>query len=206
MRRHVRKDLPALIRRVAWLAAHEFGGDEVCTLERTASGWRLAGEVAIAHRGRPARIGYTVDVDGGWHTRRTAARFLGVNGGPAFLLESDGRGNWTSDGQPLPQGDGCVDVDLGWTPATNTLPIRRLGLSPGESSPIRVVWIRYPELEIVGADQVYECLAPDRYRYSSGTFSADLVIDDTGLVVDYEGLWKAVPVDAIGRPAGPGPA
>jgi hypothetical protein len=202
----VRKDLPALIRRVAWRAAHEFGGDEICTLEKATGGWRLSGDVAIARAGRPARIDYSVELDGGWHTRRTIARFVGRDASAEFRLESNGRGQWTSDGRPFPSGDGCVDVDLGWTPATNTLPIRRLGLSPGERSPIRVVWIRYPELELVAADQVYECLAPDRYRYSSGSFSADLLVDDVGLVVEYEGLWRSVPVDSVARPTGPGSA
>ena len=32
--------------------------------------------------------------------------------------------------------DGCPDVDFGWTPATNTVPIRRLGLEVGETASI----------------------------------------------------------------------
>ncbi len=43
---------------------------------------------------------------------------------------SDGHGHWRkADGTALPQFDGCVDIDLAGTPFTNTLPIRRLGLT-----------------------------------------------------------------------------
>jgi hypothetical protein len=42
------------------------------------------------------------------------------------------------------------------------------------------------------AVQRYARLAKDRYRFSQEDFSAELVVDDQGLVLDYEGLWRAV--------------
>jgi uncharacterized protein len=86
----------------------------------------------------------------------------------------------------------CVDVDLGFTPATNTLPIRRLGLEVGEAAELAVAWLRWPTLRVERAEQRYERLARDRYRYSSGDFEADLTVDEHGLVVEYEGVWRAV--------------
>jgi hypothetical protein len=65
LRRHLRKDLSPLIHRVAWRAKHEFGGDEVCTLEEIANGRRLSGDVTTQLQGLPVRIGYTVDLDSG---------------------------------------------------------------------------------------------------------------------------------------------
>jgi hypothetical protein len=122
------------------------------------------------------------------------AGIVGADGTREFLLERDDRGSWSRDGERFAEGDGCADADLGWTPATNTIPIRRLGLAPGESASIRVVWIRYPELDVVAADQHYECLSTDRFRFSSGDFSAVLEVDDDGIVLDYEGLWRRVPI------------
>ena len=100
-------------------------------------------------------------------------------------------GLWSGKDKP-PGFSDCVDVDLGFTPATNTLPIRRLRLAVGGKREIAVAWLRWPELRLERALQRYERLAEDRYRYSSNGFSAELVVDEHGLVVDYEGLWRAI--------------
>lgn len=199
----MREDVPPLIR-VAWHAGHEFGGDEICTVQRTATGWRLSGDVVTERDGHGLRIRYAIEADAGWHTRAASVRIdEDAANHPArhISLASDGLGHWTLDGVPFPDASAAVDVDLGWTPATNTLPIRRLGLEPGESSNVRVVWVRFPELDVVVADQEYERLATDRYRYASGDFVADLIVDDHGLVTQYESLWRRVPVTSVVRDA-----
>ncbi|MFI5894218.1 putative glycolipid-binding domain-containing protein [Actinoplanes sp. NPDC051513] len=86
---------------------------------------------------------------------------------------------------------GAFDVDLGGSPLTNTLPIRRLGLlkaEPGVSHRISAAWVLIPSLEVIQADQIYTPLGNNRVRYASETFSADLTVDDEGFVVDYPGL------------------
>src|SRR5205814_2718699 len=50
---------------------------------------------------------------------------------------------------------GCLDVDLGITPSTNTLPIRRLGLAVGQAKEVRAAWIVFPELEVRLLTQTY---------------------------------------------------
>jgi hypothetical protein len=90
---------------------------------------------------------------------------------------------------------GAFDVDLGGSPLTNTLPVRRLGLlkaDPGVSHRLSVAWVLLPSLEVVQADQIYTPLGDNRVRYASETFSADLTLDDEGFVVDYPGLAKRV--------------
>ncbi|HVU10099.1 MAG TPA: putative glycolipid-binding domain-containing protein, partial [Phototrophicaceae bacterium] len=45
----------------------------------------------------------------------------------ALHIVSDGHGKWRdADDNPLPELDGCIDVDISATPFTNTLPIRRI--------------------------------------------------------------------------------
>ena len=91
---------------------------------------------------------------------------------------------------------GAVDVDLGWTPFTNTLPIRRLSLAVGQKSgPVTAAWVRFPDLGLEPLTQEYERTAARRYRYTSGggSFAADLEVDDDGLVIDYSGIWTRVP-------------
>jgi hypothetical protein len=183
-------------RRVLWQADHQFGGAEVCELEEGPDGGSLAGTALTSRDGQPVRIEYRVAFDGRWRTAEVRVRVEGRGAARELALDADGSGGWYLDGRPLTAAGGALDVDLGWTPATNTLPIRRLGLAVGGAATIRAVWLRYPELEVVVADQRYERLADDRYRYSSGTFSAVLVVDSSGLVTDYEGIWRAVAIGA----------
>ena len=91
---------------------------------------------------------------------------------------------------------GAFDVDLTGSPLTNTLPIRRLDLgraATGVSHRLSVVWVLLPSLEVVQADQIYTPLGGNRVRFASETFSADLIVDDDGFVVDYPGLARRVP-------------
>jgi len=94
---------------------------------------------------------------------------------------------------------GAFDVDLGGSPLTNTLPIRRLGLHQektaevGAAHRLNVAWVLLPSLEVVQADHIYTPLEDGRIRYASETFSADLTVDDEGFVIDYPGLAKRTP-------------
>src|ERR1700674_143643 len=53
-------------------------------------------------------------------------------------------------------------------------------------------WARFPSLEVQRLEQSYECLAERRYRYRSARFTADLAVDDDGMVLQYGVNWKAV--------------
>src|SRR6185295_5729773 len=54
---------------------------------------------------------------------------------------------------------GCSDVDIQVTPFTNTLPIKRLSLKPGESKEIAVVYVSVPGLVLSKFEQRYTCLS-----------------------------------------------
>ena len=72
---------------------------------------------------------------------------------------------------------GCIDVDLGCSPSTNTLPIRRLRLGIGGSQTIHAAWVRFPELTVEKSAQTYSRPDEFTYRYASGTFEAELVAE-----------------------------
>ena len=115
----------------------------------------LAGVVVLEGGGVPGHLTYRVEVDGSW---RTVAADAEIELGPTQrrrLEVADGR--WTVDGVQRADLDGCVDVDLGWTPATNLLPIRRLELESGGAGRIDAAWLRYPELDVVRSTH-----SPDR--------------------------------------------
>jgi hypothetical protein len=172
-------------RRVAWRRSDEVTTDEVCTLTVRDRGLSLVGTVLGAEGGMPVRIEYRVLADRTGLTMAARVRDLRGFETRTVGLDRDAKGNWTVDGLAVRPLDGCTDVDLGCSPSTNTLPIRRLGLAVGASQRIQAAWIRFPELAMVKADQTYTRLDEFTYRYASGTFEAELSVDDDGLVTDY---------------------
>lgn len=99
-------------------------------------------------------------------------------------------------GGPRAEFDGALDVDLAYSPLFNALPVRRLGLhrQPGDQV-LPMVFVSLPTLEVTLVSQRYRTVATldgDRARvnFSSDVFSADLLIDADGMVVDYPDLAK----------------
>jgi hypothetical protein len=107
-------------------------------------------------------------------------------------LRHDGHGNWS-------QADltGVLDCDLGFSPLTNTLPIRRSGLHrrPGAED-FLMAWIEVPELRVLPSAQRYEHVRPGVVRYvdrgAFAGFTAELEVDADGLVTHYPGLAEQV--------------
>src|SRR5262249_52268038 len=109
----------------------------------------------------------------------------------SLIVES--RGAWRSSGRELREVEGCVDVDLALTPATNTLPIRRLNLPVGGTESAVAAWVKLPYLAVQRLPQRYTRLTMNTYRYESNTgFSAEIVVDDLGLVATYPGGWEGI--------------
>ena len=76
------------------------------------------------------------------------------------------------DGRIRPDLDGCTDVDLGWSPITNVIPMRRLGLRVGDSVELLAAWVRFPELDVVANRQRYTRVTENRYE--SGPYDFEL--------------------------------
>jgi hypothetical protein len=166
---------------------------EHCTLAGRRSGHRLSGVVVLPIQERPAHVSYHVDADPQWRTRTVDIRITTGAVQRRIAIVTDGGGRWRVDGEAVGELDGCMDIDLGWTPSTNTLPIRRLELEIGDSESIRAAWVRFPEFVIEPALQTYERLGAERWRYASGSFVADLDVDSEGLVLQYGGdIWTAL--------------
>jgi hypothetical protein len=182
-------------REVMWVS-WEGPGLEHLRLATSDRGVLANGLVIGLEAGRPFRIGYEIRCDGLWRVRelRVAAP---DSERPALELLSDGEGHWKRrGGEPVPELDGCIDVDISATPFTNTLPIRRLGLEPGRSEELAVTYIRVPELLVGPERQRYGCLEAQAegrlYRFEAlpSGFTAELPVDAEGLVIDYPGLFR----------------
>jgi uncharacterized protein len=172
-------------RRVAWRRSDEVQTDEHCTLTQRDTGLSLVGTVLGAEDGAPVRIEYRVLTDGAGMTTAAHVRDLRGFEQRTLTLERDAKGNWTVDGAKVRALKGATDVDLGCSPSTNTLPIRRLRIGVGASKTIKAAWVRFPEMTVVKADQTYTRVDEFTYRYASGDFEAELTVDDEDLVAAY---------------------
>ena len=169
-------------------------GLERFELLQDAERWVLRGTILHLDDNRPLEVRYSIECDSGWHTVNAGIAVRDGNRERSLRIENDG-GRWIANGDPQRQVDGCIDIDLGWSPSTNTLPIRRLNLKNGTTSgPLIAAWVKFPELVLEPLPQDYQRVAERAYRYSSrgGTFAANLTVDEHGLVEEYEGFWKRV--------------
>lgn len=176
---------PMTTRRVSWRRSDEVRADEHCTISLRDGGLSLVGTLLGAEEGVPIRIEYRVLTDAAGATTGVHVRALHGFAQRTLTLARDAKGAWTLDGAPAKALRGCIDVDLGCSPSTNTLPIRRLRLAVGGSKTIQAAWVRFPELTVEKTAQTYTRLDEFTYRYGSGTFEAELIVDEDSVVAQY---------------------
>ncbi len=165
-------------------------GLEHLTLTSSSEGTEIDSMVVGQADGRPFRLNYRLILDTAYRVRWVN---LSLFPREPLMLFSDGTGHWfDSASRSLPAFTGCIDIDIMTTPFTNTLPIRRLKLRPGEAKSLRMVYVSVPDLSLRVNEQRYTCLDAHHYRYDglASGFSAVLEVDDDGLVVEYEGLFQ----------------
>jgi len=174
-------------------------GHEIATLEVLDNGWKLAGTAIFFCPNAPTRLDYVVICDELWRTR--SAQVKGIIGSRTIELaiSVDAERRWYRNGSEFVAVEGCMDVDLGFSPSTNLLPIRRLALPVGGQAEVRAAWLPFPSLELEPLQQAYGRLGETTYRYESGgSFARTLELNSTGFVVCYPGFWRVEPgEDAI---------
>ena len=176
---------------VLW-RSDDMGSMEHCAIWRRDDGWTVSSTTVLTIDGGPAHITARIHADARWHTE---AVVVDVHARQARRVEIAVRGGeWTVDRKRRHDLDGCRDVDLGWTPATNLLPLRRLELDVGDEAVVDVAWLRFPEFELERVQQTYHRLGECMWRYRSGAADHLVDVDEFGLVTRYgDGLWTTVP-------------
>jgi uncharacterized protein len=186
-----------MLRKIVWSNQADTGLEHFYL--RHDSGEITADGIVIGVEGNVAfRIRYNISCDLKWRVRKVVVKSLEEDE-QIIRFASDGFGNWTNEsGSPVSELNGCFDVDITATPFTNTLPIRRLSLSSGESAEIKVVYLTIPEMRVSIEPQRYTCLetssAGGKYKFENldGGFTAVITVDADGFVEDYPGLFKRV--------------
>lgn len=107
---------------------------------------RLRGIAVLPLEGEPCHIDYDVICDAGWMPRSLRVSVIVSTQVRTIELRSDHVGHWEVNGNAARRLSGCSDVDLGWTPATNTIPIRRLDLEVGTQPTLALHGSDFPNL------------------------------------------------------------
>jgi uncharacterized protein len=166
---------------------------EACQLRQLNAHWQLTGTALFSYQDLPCRLDYRVVCDAGWRTQSGMVKgWLGERE-VHIELAVDSDQSWQINGEVRPEVSGCTDLDLNFSPSTNLLPIRRLGLAIGQVAEIQAAWLRFPTFELKPLPQIYRRLDETTYHYESGGggFVADLKVNATGFVTNYPGIWLA---------------
>ncbi|MHB0938075.1 MAG: putative glycolipid-binding domain-containing protein [Armatimonadota bacterium] len=165
-------------------------GHDACALWKLDGGWRLAGTAVFLHAHRPCHLAYAVECDAAWQTQ--AARVTGwIDRDAVEMTLVAAGGHWRLNGIDQPQVAGCVDADLGFTPATNLIALRRLGLRIGEEADAPAAWFDFPALQLMRLRQRYHRLDDHRYAYHAPDvgYAGTLEVSEAGFITLYPDLW-----------------
>lgn len=168
-------------------------GMERSTLVRIETGeHRLEGTAIVLSNATPFEFRYRIETNSRWQTRRVNIDIVsGRERVQELVIDADAGQRWLLDNTPIPGLDGCIDIDLGFSPATNLLPIRRLRLDDGHTVPVRAAWLKFPELVLEPLEQRYTRINGTTYRYESTAGQPRRIeLDADGMIVSYEGGWE----------------
>lgn len=171
--------------RISWTGLGPAETIERCTIEYADDGIRIEGHV----EGGDDECRYAVHVDPDGCLERAI-----VSVGDRRVSIERSESGWTVDGEARPDLAGALDIDITATPATNMLPVRRLGLPVGAHADIEAAWVQVPELDVRLGRQRYTRVGPRVYCYESRDdgFRRTITVDEDGLALSYPGLFARV--------------
>jgi len=201
-----------MARLVLWSGLDEWR-TEAAWVDLTAAGITATG-TQVGTDPVPYRVDYQLDAPEEFVTRRLQVRAAGTGWSRRVELLHDGAGRWSCTAEQegeveLPPAGGdaetlgdVLDCDLGLSPLTNFMPVRRHALHEraGEADFV-MAWVSVPDLEMFASAQHYEHVRRegpnsvvrfvDRGRFAG--FTAELELDPDGLVLLYPELAQRVP-------------
>jgi uncharacterized protein len=190
---------------LVWEAVGRYGS-EFAHVRFGAAGELSADGTQIGVGDHAYRLDYELETDEQLVTKRLQARVEGLGWTRAIDLRRTPGGRWECDssatgepGLPAPGGpmeavDGALDCDLGFSPLTNLMPVRREGLLEQGSRDFTMAWVSVPSLEVLPSQQTYEFVRRDehgstvRYVGRHRGFEGELRFDREAFVCIYPGL------------------
>jgi uncharacterized protein len=182
-----------MLHRVVWQRTLDNKSIEYCTVATRPGDVRICGRVIAAHGSQPLEIVYDIHCGDDWVPQTIEIEQTLDESLRHLKVARTGEG-WLIDGVTDRRLASCQEVDIGLTPSTNALAIRRLGLSVGGAGDLTAAWVKLPALTVEPSHQRYERLAEHDYRYTNldSGFTAIVTVDALALPVSYEGVWTRI--------------
>jgi hypothetical protein len=170
-------------------------GHDACRLLASGAGWKLEGTATFREYGAVARLDYSLMCDRSWHAQRGhVSGWFGERVIELVVTRSEG-GAWAVNGVAVPGLERYVDLDFGFTPATNLPQLRRIDLTEGEAADVPVAWLDVSSTALTVLAQRYERRSEQTYWYQSPSagYEGLLEVDSAGFIRRYPDLWEAEP-------------
>jgi hypothetical protein len=182
---------------------------EAAQVELGEDGLRATG-IQLGAEPAPFRVDYRLEAPRRYVTSELELSATAEGWSRHLLLTHDGSGAWkaeVTDSGDVPGGpwDGELpdlwearDLDIENSPLTNTMPILREGFQEGGSGDFVMAFVLMPTLRVEASPQRYEHVGKTengsivRYLSRDGDFTAELEIDDDGLLEFYPRLARRV--------------
>jgi uncharacterized protein len=168
-------------------------GRDAALLQPSDRGWLLRGAAAFDHDGGSVAVAYQVEVDARWETKRgILSGFFGDRTVHHEIRRDDA--GWRLNGVPVAGLEHLVDLDYGFTPATNVLQLSRIALRPEQGAEVPVAWFDLDSASLTELPQRYERRSEASYWYEAPTvpYQGLLEIAPNGFVRSYPDLWWLV--------------
>ncbi|HYI79161.1 MAG TPA: putative glycolipid-binding domain-containing protein [Chryseolinea sp.] len=169
----------------------EYHSLENCVLTKIKSGWSINSTIVGAYDKKIYKVEYVIKANDKWETIYLNLTTELAGSKRDFIFLGDGNGNWTNNGIPKAEFEGCVDVDISLTPFTNSLPIKRLLWETNKSRQIKVLFVDVLGGAVIPVQQRYTKLSNAEFRFENvpNDFEAVITVDDLGLVLNYPELF-----------------
>ena len=199
----VARRTPGPARMLAWAGS----GDRRLETARAVlgeHGLRATGTLVVAEDGaEPYAVSYTLSTDETGALSRLSVRATTAGGERQVLRNRAEDGIWLLDppgpGRARSDFDGAADAVLGSSPLFAALPARRLGLHRAGGADtghgLSLVHVDVPSLEVSVVQRTYRRApggAGTRVSVEGAGTATELVLDESGLVVELPGLARRV--------------
>jgi hypothetical protein len=167
-------------------------GHDACRLEQRDDGWHLDGAAVFRLDRQPVRLVYHLACDARWCTREgVVSGWVGERNLALKIIRTAG-GLWTLNKETRPSLEECLDLDFGFTPATNLSQLRRIALETGQAAQVPVAWLDVTSVTLSVLQQRYERRTTDVYWYEAPqfNFATELDVRSSGFGRLYPPLWE----------------
>lgn len=168
-------------------------GHDACRLTEEDGVFRLQGTALFRHEDQPACLSYRISCNSQWQTLAGSVRGWVGERELRIDVARESEGTWVLNDRRIGHLAGCVDLDLGFTPATNLFQLKRIALAVGQAADVPVAWLDVDTDSLELLHQRYERRSEHGYWYEASRFgyTALLKVNAAGFVTSYPGLWEA---------------